>query len=264
MRKFLAALLLAGSLLVQVQNAAADGEHVDGTAETIDDAVRVTLIRIGGVESVTSVVGRSGERTGCTWTLVFVPDLEDAPYGSSPGPKPDPDARFSLLLCNGSIVRPIWVSPGDVADVDGVARAEVERLVREVLAPSVSIGVNPSSKGLAGLRSWFWIEGFSGSVTAPPISAFGLTIDVRMSLRHVSWDFGDGTVEQGDLGRAYPDESTVRHAYRDAGSYVVHAGLVLIPEYRVDGGGWLTLEDITAPATTTHEVEQRQPVVADA
>ena len=250
--------------LTQSIAAMADETVPVGRAETISDRVRVTLIRIGGVESVTAVRGGSATQQGCVWSVLSVPDLEDAPYGTSPGPRPDPDARFALLLCNGSIVRPIWVSPADVVDVDAVARGEVERYVREVLAPAVSIGANPSTKGLAGLRSWFWVEGFSGSVTAPPISAFGLTIDVRMSLRHVRWDFGDGAVEVGDLGRAYPEESTVRHAYRDAGRYVVEAGVVLIPEYRVDGGGWITLADITAPASTIHEVEQRQPVVTDA
>ncbi|MEX2293625.1 MAG: hypothetical protein WD691_07525, partial [Acidimicrobiales bacterium] len=233
-------------------------------AETVEDVVRVSIVRIGGVDAVSVMGGGSSSQQGCVWTVVFAPALDDAAYGISPGAKPDPDARFALLLCNGSIVRPIWVSPADVVDVDGVARGEVERFVREVLAPAVSIGVNPQAKGLAGLRSWFWIDGFSGSVSAPPISAFGLTIDVRMSLRHVTWEFGDGTVEVGDLGRAYPEESTVRHAYRNAGSYAVNAAIVLIPEYRVDGGSWLTLADITAPAATTHDVEQRQPVVTDA
>ncbi len=258
--RLVAAALLA--FLAAPPLALADGEDVDGHAKTIDHAVRVSIVRIGGQDSVTAVRG-GGAQSGCSWTLVFVPDLEDVPYGTSPGPKPDPDARFSLLLCNGSIVRPIWVAPGDVADVDGAATAEIERYVRDVLTPGVSIGVNPSAKGLAGLRSWFWIDGFSGSVTAPPISAFGLTIDVRMTLRHVTWDFGDGTVEIGDLGRAYPAESTVRHAYRDAGTYTVTATIALIPEYRVDGGSWVTLSDLAATSTTTHEVEERQPVVTD-
>jgi hypothetical protein len=155
------------------------------------------------------------------------------------------------------------VAPDDVVDLDASARAEAERYVRDVLTPAVSIGVNPSARGLAGLRSWFWIDGFAGTLTAPPISAFGMTIDVRMSAGTVTWDFGDGTVEQGDLGRAYPEESTVQHAHRDAGSYTITATIDLVPEYRVDGGPWTTLPNLSTTASTTHAVEQRQPVITE-
>jgi hypothetical protein len=174
---------------------------------------------------------------------------------------PRPDARFALLLCSGNIVRAIWVAPSDVVDLDAAARAEAQRYIEDVLTPVISIGVNPAAKGLAGLRSWFWIDGFTGSVTAPPIAAFGLTIDVRMSSGSVTWDFGDGIVEPGDLGRAYPEESTVQHAHRAAGSFVVTAVIALVPEFRVNGGRWTTLPNLTATATTTHQVEQRQPVI---
>ena len=112
-----------------------------------------------------------------------------------------------------------------------------------------------------GLDSWFWIEGFDGSVTAPPITAFGLTIDVRMSSGTVSWDFGDGTVEAGDLGRAYPRgvDGSARAPARRHLHHHRHAS-TSSPEYRVDGGPWLTLPT-SAVATTTHAVEERQAVV---
>lgn len=261
--RLLAACFIAASLwhLVPAQ---ADETIPVGGAETIDNAVRVTLVRSGGDYSVQGVSGGgAGAHQGCAWSVVFVPDLADAPYGTSAGPMPDPAARFALLLCNGSVVRAIWVAPSDVIDLDAAARAEAERYVRDVLTPAVSIGVNPAAKGLAGLRSWFWIDGFAGSVTAPPISAFGLTIDVRMAAGGVRWDFGDGTIADGDLGRAYPEESTVQHAHRSAGSYRITATIALVPEYRVNGGGWITLPNLMAVAATTHQVEQRQAVVTD-
>lgn len=264
----LALLVVAAVMIATMSSAAADdrGDQVAAAADTLPDAVRVTVLKMGGTYAVQSVAGggSGGPAQGCVWTVLFTPSLEDAPYGTGAGPMPDPDARLALLLCNGAIMRPIWVAPTDVVDLDAAARAEAQRYVEDVLTPAVSIGVNPAAKGLAGLRSWFWIDGFSGSVTAPPITAFGLTIDVRMSLDSATWDFGDGTVEAGDLGRAYPDESTVRHAYRDAGSYVVSAAIALVPEYRVNGGPWLTLPNLTVTATTTHQVEQRQPVVSNA
>ena len=166
-----------------------------------------------------------------------------------------------MLLCNGSIVRPVWVAPGDVVDLDAVARSEAQRYVQDVLAPVVGIGVNPAAKGLVGLRSWFWVEGFSGEVTAPAISAFGLSVEVRMTSGGVDWDFGDGSTLRGDLGRAYPQESTVQHAHQRDGSFTITAVIDLVPEYRVNGGPWLRLPGLSATASAVHPVEQRQPVI---
>lgn len=260
------AVVLVMLWLVVASPAAADGidkDHTYSGVETLPEAVRVTVVKVGGVYSVEEVRGGAGAREGCAWTVLFAPSLEDSPYGTSPGPKPDPEARFALLLCDGSVVRAIWVAPSDVVDLDAAARQEAQRYVEDVLTPAVGIGINPSSAGLAGLRSWFWVEGFDGTVTAPPIAAFGLTIDVRMSTRSVTWDFGDGTVADGDLGRAYPQESSVQHAHRRAGTFAITASITLIPEYRVNGGGWVTLADLTATATALHRVEERQSVVTD-
>lgn len=195
------------------------------------------------------------------WTVVLSPGLEDAPFGTAVGPQPDPAAQFALLLCNGSISRGIWISPADVVDLDAIAGAQAQRYVEDVLMPAVTIGVNPAAKGLAGLRSWFWIEGFDGTVQAPPISVFGISILVRMTSDSVTWDFGDGSTQEGDLGQAYPAESSVQHAHRDAGAYLIEATIHLVPEYSVDGGPWLTLPELTPTATADHEVDEREPVI---
>jgi len=42
------------------------------------------------------------------------------------------------------------------------------------------------------------------------------------------------------------------------------ATIDLQPEYRVDGGPWLTLPDLQATATTVHQVEERQAVITKA
>ncbi len=260
----IAALLV--TMVVSPGAAAEEGDYNDETGSdvgTIEDAVRVTIVRSGGSYTVGSVSGggSSGPRAGCRWTLVFAPELSDVPYGTSAGPQPSPEARFALLLCDGTIVRAIWITPADIIDLDALAAAEAQRYVEDVLVPDVHIGVNPAARGLVGLRSWFWIEGFSGVVTAPPIAAFGLTIDVRMSSGTITWDFGDGVAEAGDLGRAYPAESTVQHAHQRDGAFTIVATIDLVPEYRVDGGPWLPLPALQAVATAPHEVEQRQAVI---
>ena len=258
-------LVLVAVLLAAIGSdiAKADERRDQVQARTTPDAVRVTVIRMGGASTVGSVSGGAPAQQSCNWTVLFAPGLEDAPYGTSVGPKLDPDAQFALLLCNGGITRGIWIAPSDVLDVDAVALAEIERYVTDVLMLAVTIGVNPDAKGLAGLRSWFWIEGFAGVVQAPTINVFGLAIDVRMTSDSVTWDFGDGTSLEGDLGRAYPAESTVQHAHRDSGTYVIGATIHLVPEYRVDGGPWITLPNLTPTATTDLEVEEREPVITD-
>ena len=265
MKRFLAACLaVIFSLGLSAWAEAEEGDYNGETdVDTVEEAVRVTVIKSGDSYTVGSVAGggSSGPRTGCHWTLVFAPELSDVPYGTSAGPRPSPEARFALLLCDGTIVRAIWVTPADIIDLDALAAAEADRYVEDVLVPDVRIGVNPAARGLVGLRSWFWIEGFSGIVTAPPIAAFGLTIDVRMSSGTITWDFGDGVAEAGDLGRAYPAESTVQHAHQRDGAFTIVATIDLVPEYRVDGGPWLTLPGLPAVATALHEVEQRQAVI---
>ncbi len=225
--------------------------------------MQITVIRMGGVFSVGAVrgAGSGGEQQGCVWSVLFAPELSDVPYGSSAGAQPSPEHRFALLLCDGNLVRGIWVAPADIVDVDAIAAAEVERFVRDVLMPDVAIGVNPDATGLAGLRSWFWIEGFDGSVDAPTINALGLSIDVRMSSQDVTWSFGDGSTLEGDLGLAYPAESTVQHAHRDAGAYDITATLHLVPQYRVDGGPWITLPNLEPSTTAAFEVDEREAVL---
>lgn len=262
MRRFVATFILAMAIPGM---AAADviGEDAEVDVGTVTDAVRVTLLKMGGVHGVQSVSGggSSGTPSGCTWSLVFAPDLDDVPLGVSAGPKPHPDARFALLMCDGALYRYVWVAPDDVVDVDALARAEAERYVQDVLVPAVTIGVNPAARGLVGLRSWFWIDGFDGAVQAPPISAFGLTIDVRMSSAGIMWDFGDGVTEPGDLGRPYPEESTVQHAHQRDGTFTITASIDLAPEYRVDGGAWLPLDGLVTVASTTHDVEEREAII---
>jgi hypothetical protein len=245
--------------------AAADEKpKAEGSASTTPDGVRVTVVVSGGVAVVGSVQGGDSEsHSGCVWRVELAPSLEDARYGLDVPPMPDPGARFALLFCGAILMRPIWIASADFIDLDAVAAAEAQRFVQDVLMPMVSIGVNPDSSGLVGLRSWFWIDGFTGSVQAPPINVFGMTIDVRMTSRSVTWDFGDGETLEGDLGRAYPAESSVQHAHRRSGGYRIAAAIHLVPEYQVNGGGWIPLPELTPAATTDLPVQEREPVLTN-
>lgn len=258
----LVALLIASS----TSHARADdrGDIVDGRADTVADAVRVTILRMGGVDRVGAVEGGGGSSGGCTWSTLPAEVLGPGDHLVVPtGPGPQERAMLYALLCDGSLHAFVWVAPDDVVDLDALARREAQRYVEDVLVPDVAIGVNPAPKGLVGVPSWFWVEGFGGSLQAPPISALGMTIDVRMSSGEVTWDFGDGTVGAGDLGRPYPQESTVQHVHQRDGSFTITATIELAPEYRVNGGPWLPLPALRATASTDHPVEQRQAVISD-
>jgi hypothetical protein len=223
--------------------------------------VRVTIIKEGGQYRIADSGAKGGGKgrpddPTCTERVQVFTMPADPAAGT-------PERRYALVTCGDSLIRSYWLADGDVQDLDGAARAEVARYVEDVIKPGMRIGVNPAAEGLVGLPSWFWIEGWSGSAQAPPISAYGVTIDVRMTSGEVLWDFGDGTELRGDLGAAYPAESTVRHAYQGPDRYTVTAGVTLEPSYRVNGGPWITLPPLTADATTQHPVQERQAVLTE-
>ncbi|MGE3621427.1 MAG: hypothetical protein AB7L84_13285, partial [Acidimicrobiia bacterium] len=84
----------------------------------------------------------------------------------------------------------------------------------------------------------------------------------RLSTGQVIWDFGDGSGPvTGDLGRAYPRESSVRHVFAWHGDYAVGVRVELVAAYRVDGGDWQALDPLVAEAEGRHSVEQRQAVI---
>src|SRR3546814_86189 len=199
--------LLGVLLWVTSAPVSAEEQDYSGTADasSTPNAVRVTILRMGGVDRVHSIAGGGSTPGGCSWTVqageVLGPD-ENVTAGT------DPDDMHTLyvLFCNGTYYDQVWIGPDDIVDLDALAGGEAARYVEDVLAPGVSIGVNPDARGLVGLRPWFWVEGFDGAAVTVPVAALGLTVNVQLSVGSVSWDFGDGTVESGSLGEAYPAE----------------------------------------------------------
>ena len=93
MRRFVTALVLAGYVASRTVSPvdADEGvyDEVVADAETLHDAVRVTVLRLGGSDAVQAVHGGGTEgRQGCTWPLLYTPRLDDTPYGTSAGPMP--------------------------------------------------------------------------------------------------------------------------------------------------------------------------------
>ena len=132
-----------------------------------------------------------------------------------------------------------------------------------------SVRANPLPWGLAGLESWLWIEP-APVATAVSETWFGSTYTICSELEGVAWNFGDGvtTEVQGrdGAGVAYPERSTVRHAYQaESPSRLVTATLRFVVTWTLSrpGGpdvGPFPLGEVSAAAQPLdYSIRQAQP-----
>ena len=230
-----------------------DGAHAD----TDGDGVDIVFTRYeGGV-----AIARS-TRGGCDWhamafegTSPTHPEIPEGLGGVSPGP----EFHLYLVWCGSNAAVARWLGPRNfVADTQPV----VDELLRRVTVLPAGMRVRPDNRGVTGIGSYFWVEGYGGAPLQATESAFGLTVTVTAQLVGVEWDFGDGTpVVSGGLGEAWPQRSSVQHTYRNpsgAQPYAVTARLLLQPSYTVDGAGGEPLGPIVVPVSRPYVVHEVQ------
>ena len=171
-----------------------------------------------------------------------------------------------FLWCNNDMRGLVWL------DLSGGNRAPVVdpqaiamHLRDEIPVPSAEIGINPN-RGLVGVESWFWIEGYDGSPVNESVNAFGRRVEVEA--RVASYEsFGDGsTVMATTPGRPYPERSEIRHDYQRSSAgypsgYRVEVTFVFDVRYRVGGGGWVELPGISRVAGTDYPVRESQALI---
>lgn len=219
--------------------------------------------------------GSGGRPADCRreWVLALAPVyLRPQPHGL-PGeeflpPPPSPDHRAYHVFCDGHYVTTVWLLPTQftAAPQGPTVRDLAEELVRDLPFPAAAVGVSPGSRGLTGLESWYWVEGYDGAALTDSVTGFGLTVDVEARPAAVRWDFGDGT-EPADagLGLPFPLRSTVTHVYErrsPAAGFTVRVDFELAARYRVDGGDWIDLSSVTRSAQRTYPVvESRAQLV---
>jgi hypothetical protein len=128
--------------------------------------------------------------------------------------------------------------------------------------PNLTVNVNPGV-GLTGLPMWFWC---AGSPTMPDASASSgpLTVTVRATLADVTWEFGDGAGSSGDLGRAFPAQSTIQHVYQTdsfglTSGYPITVSVRWNVSFSVNGGPFSDLGFKTMDYSRSYVVEQLQP-----
>ncbi|HSL59337.1 MAG TPA: hypothetical protein VK866_15930 [Acidimicrobiales bacterium] len=232
--------------------------------------ITVSLGRISGREVIADVRssggggGSSADPNACVYRVVPVPLGPDLPSLSLP-PPPSDEALPYWLFCGDALVRGFWVLPGDIVDIDGIAASAAERHVETILAPGLGLDANPPGGALTGLATYLWVDGWDGApIDVEPVEALGQRVDVRLWLERVDWDLGDGTALTADLGRAWPDESTVAHTYLDRApgdATTVSARIVIGAEYRYGGGAPVPLAPLTVDQSLELGLREIQAVI---
>lgn len=175
------------------------------------------------------------------------------------------------LYCNGEWQGIIWIEiildeNGDPLPIPTTPQEVAERLRDQMLVPRATVGINPD-RGVVGVESWFWMQGYDGSLITDSTDAFGYLVEIQARVSRYRWSFGDGTVVEGTSpGSPYPERSQVRHTYErsSAGTtagYPVEATFTFQVRYRVDGGPWIGLPGISRNASAAYSVRESQAVI---
>jgi hypothetical protein len=175
------------------------------------------------------------------------------------------------VICNGEIKSVVWIeitdpgngsSGGSVRDPADVARELRDRIP----IPRVSVDINPS-RGLVGVESWFWIDGYNGTPITNSTDAFGDLVQVEARVMRYEWSFGDGSSFVSESpGRPYPQRSEVRHLYERSSAGLADGYTVVVDfefgvRYRVNGGTWIELPGITRTSQANYPVRESQAVI---
>lgn len=252
------AVVALASLAVPSNVLALEREH-DAGAELTDDGIREWIE--GEVGGERRAGGAGGGGSTCAWSVVPYPYTGAEPPASV-GEPPTPEHALYLVYCDGEYVVTQWLGPRDPTP-DAMVDSLLVQLVRDLPIGAPDIGVRPETRGVTGIPSLFWVEGYRGETITDGLSddATGITVEVEVVLGNVVWDFGDGTpVQAAGLGEPWPERSSVEHAYRDRGDLTITVTLTLPARFRVNGGAWRGLEDITRTATIPYVVEEVQAV----
>jgi hypothetical protein len=131
--------------------------------------------------------------------------------------------------------------------------------VRDVKLPGGTIRVAPASRGLANLKSFFWLEGASQAPVDLPINGFELHAEFRVV--EYRWSFGDGEplVTEGP-GRPGL-ESEVNTVFRRRGVYPVEVTVVWVAEAFLDGARVGEVDDLVSRAAMSYPVAELRTVL---
>ena len=183
------------------------------------------------------------------------------------GPPPSPEHLPYSVYCGDAYVGAVWILPSTFTVVpSGPTVAEIAAAVaRELPYPAVTIGANPGGRGLTGLSSWFWIDGYDGGTIVDEVTGFGITVDVEARARAATWDFGDDTGSTDAPIGGGPTSPSVTHLFASRSGpagFTVSTAFSFSVRYRVDGGDWIELAPVERYASRSYVViESRSQLV---
>ena len=242
-------------------------EQQEHSVSTRDAGVDVSMsyVIVGG-----EIHARPGRTTptgpgGCEMTVERIPALEAIPITDE-----WVEGAIDIRITCGpdGRNRDIWAT---IPDADAAARDEARRYAERVLAPETTIGTSPPASILVGLPTWFWLDGWDGTTRTTTVTApWGDTLDLQLTLEHLTWDFGDGSdPRQGGIGQPYPAESDIQHTYTHRSTsraepdaaYPLAAQLTIAVTYHYDGQGPIAVDPIDLTIEQPITVHQLQAVI---
>lgn len=178
------------------------------------------------------------------------------------GTPPSPEHLPFQVWCGDAFIDWAWILPSEFNAATGPSAAEIAaQIARDLPYPQITVGVNPAERGLAGLETWLWTEGYDGAPITDSVTGLGATVEVEARAVGARWDFGDGTGESVGSLTGSPGEPAARHVYeRRSGpeGFTVVAAFSFAVRYRVDGGEWATLAPVSRSASRTYVVADAQ------
>jgi hypothetical protein len=240
-------------------------DHVSG--RTTDRGVEIVVERLTPGARVTTADVRGTDGTRRPRCSLFPWFFE--PGTTKGGIAPTPAHRRFLVSCDRQVLGTTWVGPADALAPEAARAVDVaaiaERVLRDIPVGDVTIGRRPEQRALTGVPLYAWVEGHDGRPIVETVRELGVTVDVRLVLAGVAWDFGDGTPPlDAGLGEAWPRRSSVHHVYGTSTPATAPARLAATltfdAGYRVDGGPWLSLAPLTRSAEVAQHVDEVQAV----
>jgi hypothetical protein len=238
--------------------AAAIEEGSNAHAETEGNGVDVVFVHNEDGSATGQPSSGSG---GCTWSAMPIDPIDVRGVVEVPE-APNEEARLYALYCDDEYRGLAWLGPSNFAA--SPTEPVVQELVRRIEVLPAQLAVRPDTRGVTGIPSLFWVEGYDGEPISESLSAFGLTVQVQATMTDVVWDFGDGTppVHAG-LGEAWPERSSVQHTYADPSTGAGHpvtVSVTLQPSFSVNGGAPTQLAPIVLTFTRSYVVREVQAV----
>ena len=196
--------------------------------------------------------------------------------GQNPGGKPTTNLGDFVVHPDGSraLIAPACNVPVGAAPA-GVSAAAVWQEIRRRV-PHPAVGVAPASgRSLVQIQTLFWVN-TPTQVDLGTVRLAGQLVRLRVTLRQVTWDFGDGhTDSTDDPGKAYTHDDPCDtkmcpdyygHVYHRHGTYPVSAQVSWTGQFQLAGAPWRQIPaPVTGPprTTTVHIYQAHGELVPD-